>query len=389
MHKIVLTIFGFCLFLPNTLWAQNANDSKPIKILCWATTTGPQTVWHDALEGIKITFDLFNKNGGLGGRKLELIELNLSESREDFLDELAKTLAAPDIAAVIGGPLEHSGPEVADLLRRLKKPWLGPWCNDKNMYQGHPSDPFAILPTWDQEINSLLTYLQTQKTQGHKINKIAMVYYHYGPNSEAADFAEKKAKKLGFVLVKKPISVDFIDWRYLSGLLQAEKADAFILWLPPGPVASLMSLLAQENTGQIYMTRSLSAPDRQLISLSQGAMAGLIFPAVVKPSVPDVYKTLILNNGPPGLKADYHSYLGLAQGQILVRAISEELKKGQLNIPQGFYDINGYATILMPFKAQPIDHLGENNFFLAKVLPNGLWDYLSPPTADKAEADPQ
>jgi hypothetical protein len=293
---------------------------------------------------------------------------------------LAALTERPGVVAIAGGPAEMKAGEIAEYFRRTGRPWLGPWSQNEALYQGRKSDPFALLPTWREEMPALLGYLRLYFDRNpHKTGPVCLIYYDTPPDRRMAEEAAQAAGRLGLELKKAVLKTGFNDWDYLAK--RVEGAAAYVVRLPQGPAAAFLREAKKAGPDQVYMTSALNATNRNLVSISGGAWNGVIFPAVLTPSrdIPAAYQELIKKYGVPGLADSYHTFLGLAQGQVLARALSLGAASGP-DLPRGLYGMKGFSTLLSaPVDYEPGRHISSKNFYLARAYGDGRWEAVPAP----------
>lgn len=330
----------------------------------------------EALGGLKTAAALFNAHGGLGGHPLGVVELSLDENSPGFFPALNEALSRPGVLALTGGPVRAKAGPTADYLRRLNRVWFGPWSNEKELYKGEPSDPFAVLPPWTDEIPALLGYVRTAyQSDPGRSGPVFLVYYD-GPQYRAmAVEARRMASEMGLELKQAPIAADFMAWDYLAD--HVKEAGAVLVWLNPGASAALVKAAKARRPDAIYMTNSVNATHRSLVVISGGAWNGVIFPAVLSPSrdISTAYADILRRYGPVGLDGGYQAFLGFAQGQILARATNLGLGQNRMNLPRNLYDMKGFPSLLSaPVDYAPGRHVNRGAFYLGRGYGNGYWE---------------
>ncbi|MGL4208659.1 MAG: hypothetical protein ACRCTY_04655, partial [Candidatus Adiutrix sp.] len=143
----------------------------------------------------------------------------------------------------------------------------------------------------------------------------------------------------------------------------------------------------------VYMTSGLNATNRNMVIISGGAWNGIIFPAVLKPSqsIHSGYSSLIKKYGAVGLSESYQTYLGMAQGQVLARALrlasTQETNPLPFDLAQGLYRLGDFDTLFYaPLKYEPNKHQPKM-FYLAEAYGNGYWQGVPAPTSVENEGD--
>ena len=358
------------------LWAMPLGAQGSLDVVNWAPTSGSGALWFDSLGGLKAAVGMINANNGISGRNLTVSSLNIDEMSPNFLSTLDARLTKPEVVGVVGGPTQVKAEEVADHLRRLNLPWLGPWSNERAMYRGEASDPFAVLPPWSYEITALLQYVQAMHdAEPDRRGPVFLVYYNFPADQNMAAQARRNAEAMGLDLRRAPVNPDFADWPYLAE--HVGSASAVIIWLAPGQSAAFARAVRSKNARTVFLTSSLNATNRNLVLLSNGAWNGTIFPAVVTPSreIPEAYNALIRKYGPVGLEGNYQSYLGFAQGRLLARALNLGLESGSMDLRQSLYKVNDFQTLFAtPANYKPSRHAGGELFYLGRAYGDGFWE---------------
>ena len=367
--------------------ARATGGGQPLEAVVWAPTSGPDALWYDALGGLKTAAALFNAHGGIGGRPLSVAEVLISEDDPDFFGRLAPLLERPNVVAAVGGPVHFRAAETAEFMSRMNRPWLGPWSNEKELYQGGAGDPFAVLPPWNLEMPALLGFIKEAfEAEPARSGPVFLVFYNFPRQQEMAARTREMAAGLGLDLKRAPINPDFSDWDYLSRHIQG--AQAVIVWLSQGGSAAFLKAAKSRHPEAIYLTNSVNATNRNLVVLSGGAWNGVVFPAVLKPSseIPPAYDAVVRKYGPVGLDGGYQTYLGFAQGQILARALSLASGRDSRNLTRNLYDMKGFPTLLAAeVDYAPSRHVNPGSFYLGQARGNGHWERAALPPPLKKE----
>src|SRR5258708_28074875 len=127
-------------------------DSEPIKIGYLPALTGPSSSTGVGINrGTQLAVELINKEGGIKGRKIELISRDTQSDPTKAVNAVAE-LAQRAKVAMIFGPL-NSGEALAatPLIARDKIPMLHPcWVDELIDVQKYPV-AFPIAPTSTQD----------------------------------------------------------------------------------------------------------------------------------------------------------------------------------------------------------------------------------------------
>jgi ABC-type branched-subunit amino acid transport system substrate-binding protein len=344
-------------------------ENKHWKIISWASPLGPQALSYDYLCGLKAMLSFINLYDGANGQPIDIYSQEMDDGLPDFPARLNTVMQQiqPDLA--VGGATSSKSGTTADYFRRTGVVWFGPWSNKSETYQSRPDDPISILPTTETELELLLTYAKKKLDPD---GSVLFVYYQH--NTEELKLAEGMAKNLGISLISLPLATNFRNWGELGK--DALTNGCIILWLPTGPAAAIVRTLKNrlpEDT--LWMTHSLNSPGLEVTEMTGGLWEGMIFPAILHPksSVTQAYDAVLYKYGPKGLAVDYQSYLGLAQAQILVRALVASPTSGRSKeLRQAIESVDTSGTLLYApsYKTGPFP---KSSAYLAVATNNWGW----------------
>jgi hypothetical protein len=231
----------------------------------------------------------------------------------------------PDM--VVGGATSSKSGVTADYFRRTGMIWFGPWTNKSDPYQSRADDPIGLLPTAEEELELLITYAKQKLGPG---GSVLFVHYQTPAGTQEFEHAAKFAASEGLDLVPVPLTINFRNWGELEK--EAMGIGGLILWLPTGPAAAIVRTIKNrlpEDT--LWMTNSLNSPGLEVTEMTGGLWEGMIFPAILSPksSLTQAYDAVLYKYGARGMTLDYQAYLGLAQAQILVKALVASPENGR------------------------------------------------------------
>ncbi|MDR1486564.1 MAG: ABC transporter substrate-binding protein [Deltaproteobacteria bacterium] len=367
-----LICLWFTLFGPNFAPNVQAEETSSWKVISWASPVGPQALTYETLKGFKAMLSFINSKGGVNGLPIDLYTLEADDSQADFFSRLDNivTRLQPDLA--VGGAANVLPLETAEYFRRTRTVWFGPWSHREKLYQNRDNDPIGLLPTESSELELLFGLVG--KRFGENAN-VSFIYFNAFYDSADLANVRQLAAKHKLNLFPESLGTDFRNWASLESNLK--DVSAVVLWLPPGPAAAIVRTLKHRASKSIlWMTSSLNFPGAKLSQMTGGRWNGMIFPSVLTAdqSMREMYKFVLTKYGPPGLATDYQSFLGMAQGQLLVRALLDSEKNdARTNALRDNFknqDVQGtlfYSTVL---SAGPPN---LNSLFLAEATSDYLW----------------
>jgi ABC-type branched-subunit amino acid transport system substrate-binding protein len=302
-------------------------EEKHWKIVSWASPLGPQALAYDYLCGLKAMLSFINLYDGAEGTPIDIYSQEIDDGMPDFPARLNTVMRQiqPDLA--VGGSASSKSGATADYFRRTGMIWFGPWSNKSDSYQARDDDPIGIFPVAEDELELLIPYARKKLGPG---NSLLFIYYQARISAREVDFATKMADSVGLKLIPVPLPVNFRNWGELEK--DALGIGGIILWLPIGPSAAIVRTLKNRLPEDVlWMTNSLNSPGLEVTEMTAGLWEGMIFPAVLKPksSLTQAYDAVLYKYGPRGLTLDYQAYLGLAQAQVLIKALMDTPKDGR------------------------------------------------------------
>ncbi|MDR1308950.1 MAG: ABC transporter substrate-binding protein [Deltaproteobacteria bacterium] len=346
-------------------------DQRPWKIISWASPLGPQALSYDYLCGLKAMLSFLNLNGGAGGRTIDIYSQEMDDGLPDFPARLNTVIQQiqPDLA--VGGAANARSAATADYFRRTGLVWFGPWTNQSAPYQARDDDPIGLLPAAEDELDGLIAYAARKLGPD---GSILFIHYQSESGPRELEFASRAAAGHGIGLIPVPLSASFRNWGDLEK--DALGAGAILLWLPTGPAAAIVRTLKNrlpEDT--LWMTNSLNSPGLEVTEMTGGLWEGMVFPAVLNPKsqITQAYDAVLHKYGPRGLTLDYQTYLGLAQAQVLARAlISAPVTSRSQDLRQSLEEAGTSGTLLhLPQFKTGRPPLGA--FYLAVATNNWGW----------------
>jgi ABC-type branched-subunit amino acid transport system substrate-binding protein len=371
LKSALVLLLAVCLTVFLLASANQAQVAAPWKIVSWASPLGPQALAYDSLCGLKAMLSFLNANGGVDGRPIEIYSQEMDDGLPDFPARLNTVMQQVQPNLVIGGAANARSGATADYFRRLGLVWFGPWTDQAGGYQAKADDPIGLFPAAGEELDLLLGHAARKLSPG---SEILFVYYETGDQRRDVDLALAKGAALGLSVVPLPLSPNFRNWGELES--PAAGAGGVVLWLPAGPAAAVVRTIKNrlpEDT--VWMTNSMNSPGIEVTEMTGGLWEGMVFPAVLKPksAVTQSYDAVLNKYGPRGLTLDYQAYLGLAQAQVMVRAMMNAGRAGgSAGLREAFARTSSDGTLLHA----PVFRTGPpptGAAYLAEAASNWTW----------------
>ncbi|MDR2387401.1 MAG: ABC transporter substrate-binding protein [Deltaproteobacteria bacterium] len=312
-----------------------------------------------------------NMYEGADSVPIDIYSQEIDDGIPDFPARLNLVMSQIQPHLAVGGAASSKAAATANYFRRTGVIWFGPWSNKSELYQGRDDDPIGILPTAEDELELLMAY--AKKRLGRE-GSLLFIHYRSPSSDRELEFALKLAAAEGLNITPVPLATNFRNWGELEK--SALGNGGIILWLPAGPAAAIVRTIKNRLPEDVlWMTNSLNSPGLEVTEMTGGLWEGMIFPSVLYPksALTQSYDAVLYKYGPKGLTLDYQAYLGLAQAQILIRALVATPAKAQSkSLRQALESVHTDGTLLYlrEFKTGPPP---KGSAYLAVATANWGW----------------
>lgn len=222
------------------IWAQGEPGltKDTIKIGIFAPLSGPASSYGvDPVNGAKMYYDKINKEGGINGRKIELVIKDDRCSANDLVTAVKELVESDKVFLLHGGSCSAQTMAAVEYVQRSKIPFVVLAASGDGLV--YPVSRYiygAFSMTQHASGASMVEF----STQYLKAKKIAYVNHDdiYGTwNFEGADFTVQKA---GAALSVQSINPAITDVTAPILKLKASNADVLVLAAYPRPMALLI-----------------------------------------------------------------------------------------------------------------------------------------------------
>ena len=210
----------------------SAQDKPPLKIgfsmslTCFLSAVGKQ-----GLLGIEIWRDHINKEGGLLGRKVELVYYDDKSSPQEVPGIYTKLLDVDKVDLVVGGYATNQVAPAMPVVMRKGKTFISLFALDVNDKFKYPKY-FSVLPTGPNTKTSFTEgFFEAAKAQGG-MKTLALAAADAEFSQNACEGARENAKKYGFQIVydkSYPPPPKTTDFTPVVRALQAANADMVVV----------------------------------------------------------------------------------------------------------------------------------------------------------------
>ncbi len=271
--KGMIILIGFALSaycLVGSGWA-----AEPIKLGAFFDLTGPaSSIGTPTMLVARMVVDKINKEGGINGRPLKLVEGNTEGDPTKAVMVVKKFIEKDHVVAVIGPTRTGTGMATKPIVEQSRVPTF--------MTVG--GDPVISVKPYRWTFKSpQRSSVAVMKTYGYmkkiSIRKVALITSSDGFGRDGENWLEKKAGDFGIAIVgKEGFQPRDTDMTAQLTKLRSTDAQAIICWTI-GPAGSIVA----KNVNQLGITIPLfqchGLPDPKYIELAGRASEGNIMPS--------------------------------------------------------------------------------------------------------------
>lgn len=318
MRKLLVAGLACALLGTSAAYAQ-----QTLKIGGLLETSGSvASLGQPALEGAQLAIDQINQAGGIGGKKLELVNINTESDNTQTVSAVKRLSGSKDILALVGPTNTGSSYAVIDMVQRAglamvsnggsrgivlpveKKPWI------------------FLAPLTDALVQQ--TMLQDMKQKG--ITRIALLNSDSAFGTSGKEQLEAQAEKHGVqISVQQTFGNNDKDMTPQLTNIRAKDAQAIVVW-STGPAQAIAVRNIRQLGLDIPVYLSHAANDYNFLRL-----AGEASDAVRIPSS-KLYVTEDLAAADP-------------QKTVIERFVADYT--GRYNRPPATFAGNGYDAVML------------------------------------------
>ena len=334
--------------------------------------------------GLEAAFFEANQNGGVHGRKLELISLDDGYEPEAAIENMRKLINEHQVFALIGAVGTPTARSSVPVAAAAGVPYIAPFTGAPFLRDGQWRNVINLRASYYQETEAMMAFLTAQG-----LKRVAVAYQDDSFGRAGFRGAQLAMERRGLqpaataVYPRNTIAVK-------TTLLDVMEGDpeAVIIVGAPAPVAAFLNWGSKLKLDMVFMTTSFAGGNALLRNLSTESLdaAGLLMTQVVPPllgeAVPVVEQYLAaLKQTSPDAEPGYVSLEGYLAGRMAVAAMEqcgpEPTRERVLPMLRsaGRIDLGGFA---LEFGAN--DYQGSDAVYLTRVSPQG--EYLPVDTAE-------
>lgn len=264
---------------------ENAKVAETIKIgMIYDVTGGGSVLGVPQRNTIKLLVDETNANGGINGKKIELIEADNQSNETKALTEAKRMINQENVIAIIGGAQSTTSLSMIPAIEEAGVPYISQG-SVQAIIEGKQWT-FRTPPA-DKLLTKVL--LEDAKKRGIKTIAVLRVNNDYGKSGETA--LKEHAAEMGMEVVgAEQFNADAKDVKVQLTNLMKNNPDAIVTWaIPPGSAVAAKDFyeLGLSKKAQYYTSSANANP--AFIELAGEGAEGVRFPS---------YKFQVIDNIP-------------------------------------------------------------------------------------------
>lgn len=259
---------------PSSSNNSEETSGETIKIgAIWDVTGGASSMGVPERNAFNLLVEQTNEEGGINGKKLEVIEADNQSDETKALTEAKRMINQENVLAIVGASQSTTSLAIVPVAQQAGVPYIANGSARK-IIDGNEW-VFTTPPSDEALIRSLLVNMQEKG-----IKKIAMLRVNndFGMSGEAA--FKKLAPEYGLELLGiEQFNADIKDAKVQINNVMKDEPEALIVWgLVPATATVARDLNDLGHKDKIEMYAASGAVSQQLVELAGSASEGIIMP---------------------------------------------------------------------------------------------------------------
>lgn len=346
-----------------------AQDAITIGLL--SDLSGPTSaVGAPYSDGIKDAAKYINENGGIAGKKVNLVEVDYAYNAQQALAAYKRFVSQDKIVALQGWGTQDTE-ALTKFVGKDQIPTLSA------SYSAHLTDPekapynFFVAADYTTQIRAALKYFKDNWTKP-EAPKLAFVYPDHPYGLAPIPGAKEYAKEIGFEIVgDENVALNAMD--AMAQLLRLQKLAPDYVWIGgTTPSAAVIMKDAQKLGFKTTFFCNIWGVDESLVKLAGDASEGaysLQTAVVYGQKVPGMVAIEKMTGGEPRMT---HYIRGFASMLVMAEGLKLAAAKGELTGPaikEALETLRDYDPMGLtpPISFYPNDHRPNMSVFIYKV----------------------
>jgi ABC-type branched-subunit amino acid transport system substrate-binding protein len=336
--------------------AENGVSASEIVIGQSASLTGTAgEVGQQLRDGALAYFELVNRKGGIGGRKIRLISLDDGGQTKRGEDNTSKLIGEDKVFLLFGYTGRNTSEAALPIIAKADIPFFGPATGGESIHGQFNKNVINVRASYRRETEVLVDYVVSV---GQK--KIGMIYHKDDLTKSNLKMTEDALMKHGLKIAGSgAVDRNSSDVKEAFGVLSKLSPEAVICNAAVKPFGEFVRQMRKAGVAAQFLTVSFvgSPIVKELGAESAGVIMSQVVPLPTKKSIPIVneYQGALAATGS---KAG-HSFNGL-EGFITAKVLVEALKRTGKDVTRQKFikavegiaelDLGGYFVSYSPTK---------------------------------------
>ncbi|MCM3568100.1 ABC transporter substrate-binding protein [Neobacillus mesonae] len=254
--------------------SSDSNSDKTIRIgAIWDVTGAGSALGVPERNALRMLVEKTNENGGINGKKVELIESDNQSNETKALTDAKRMISQEKVVAIIGGAQSTTSLSMVPTIESEGVPYISNGSN-RGIINGKK---WAFLTPPSDEV-LITTILKDAQKNG--IKKMAMIRVNNDFGKSGEEAFKKNASKYGLeVTGVEQFNADAKDVKVQLNKLITDKPDALIVWsVVPGSAAVAKDFFELGYSDKLKLYASSGTVSQKFIELAGKGSEGVIMP---------------------------------------------------------------------------------------------------------------
>lgn len=358
----IKTILAPLLLLVTAMSAAQAQET--VKIGGLLETSGPlASLGQPGLDGAMLAVEQINAKGGIGGRKLELININSESDNTATVTAAKRLLEQADVKALVGPMNSGSSYAIIDTVQRASTAMISNGGSRGIVLPPQDKKWIFLAPLTDVLVQSVM--MADMKQRG--IKNIALLNADSPFGTSGRDQLEKNAASFGITIVaQQAYGNNDKDMTPQLTKIRSANPDAVIIWATgPGQAIAVKNYRQLGIPAPLYLSHA--ANDFNFLRLAGASADGILIPSskiyvidALKDSDP---QKAVLSSFVHDYEAKYGKPPATFAGNAYdaVNMIAEAIRKAgpdRAKIRDAIEALKDYVGVTAVYSYGPDDHFG-------------------------------
>jgi branched-chain amino acid transport system substrate-binding protein len=358
-----------------------AMAQEPIKIGFIGSLSGPSSKSGEAItRGLTIAIDEINTDGGLLGRKVELLRRDDEANPGKGLIAARELVQREKVAVLFGGLQTPVSLAIVPFVNQVKLPFMGPWAAGTPVTKNGAKENYVFRVSAVDELVDVALVERAVKVHGAKKPGMILINNPWGESNEKGLKAALKTKGMEYAGIEKVEASDVDVVPQLTRLKEAG-ADALFMVANVGPSAQVIKSLQRMNWDVPIVSHwgpaggrftELAGPWSEKVEMIQT----FTFSGNDSPKAAAMLEKLKKRFPEIKTAADVTPAVGIANAYDAMHLTALAIKnagstKGP-DIRKGFYAIKSYDGLIKtyenPFTPEVHDALGPDDYVFTRFI---------------------